>query len=433
MAHKLVKANKKLSLLGGAPLFDELLKSVNFNSQYNRVLPILKYKGHQDSFFKFKALVCSFIHDCDCLAVTDDLNDDPSYLEMINHPSCKPPTDDNYLSGFTEENIYNMQNTTIGLNLDLRAQLEASFTEEDKMRDHVMLLDCDTTKNRQYAQKMEAVEVSHEKKLSLDTQNIFDELGFQYHIDVRPSATHSWNGAGLACANVIRQIKKHRMFKGRKFWMRADAGYYGSDFFNSLLAVGCDFLVAVNKSGKSFNIVLDQIHNWQEVDRKDPKRIKFYDDREVEIGSTNYQLPHCERQLRYVVMRAEKPNDSTLFADHIEYDYFAICTSLDELRLSDTDLILTYRKRAQAENYITEMNYGFDLKHYPCLKLTANKAYAAIASVAYNLLRFIGLMYVDDFTDSKPKFTKKIRKQFLSIPCLVACAGKDRMIETTKF
>ena len=50
--------------------------------------------------------------------------------------------------------------------------------------------------------------------------------------------------------------------------------------------------------------------------------------------------------------------------------------------------ILTYRKREQAENYIKEMKYAFDLKHYPCLKLDANKAYAAIASVAYNLMLY---------------------------------------------
>jgi hypothetical protein len=38
-----------------------------------------------------------------------------------------------------------------------------------------------------------------------------------------------------------------------------------------------------------------------------------------------------------------------------------------------------YRKRGNAENYIREDKYGFDLKHYPCLKLIANKAYGLIS------------------------------------------------------
>ncbi len=81
-----------------------------------------------------------------------------------------------------------------------------------------------------------------------------------------------------------------------------------------------------------------------------------------------------------------------MFEDYVEYDYFAFCTSLDELRLPDRDLIFFYRERGLAEKYIKEMNYGFDLQHYPCISLTANKTYAAIAAVAYNLMRFLGLL-----------------------------------------
>ena len=88
-------------------------------------------------------------------------------------------------------------------------------------------------------------------------------------------------------------------------------------------------------------MVVNQTHNWRETYKNDSNRIKFYDDRECEIGSTNYRITGCERRLRYVVMRAKKPSKGTLFEDQFEYDYFAICTSLDELRLSDTDLNLS--------------------------------------------------------------------------------------------
>lgn len=432
MKLRIEKTNKNLSFLGGAPMIEELLKSVNFNSRYNAVLPTLKYKGFQDSFYKFKAMVCSFISECDCLDDIDELNQDPAYLEMIDHKAYTPKTYGNFLRSFNEKNIYDMQNATIDLNLRLRSKLEPDFIRQGKIGENLMILDCDSTKNRQYAQKMEGVEINHEKNLSLDTQNIFDELGFQYHIDVRAGATHSSNGAGLAAANVIRQIKANKKYGDKKFWMRADSGYYGHKFFNALLAVGCDFIVAVNKGGKSFPKILGQIHNWSTTDLEDSDRIKFYDGRECEIGSTNYRIKDCERRLRYVVMRAKKPSKGTLFEDHTEYDYFAFCTSLDELRLDDIELIRTYRKRGQAENYIKEMKYAFDLKHYPCLKLSANNAYAAIACVAYNLMRFIGLMEVDGYTNGKPKLSKKIRKQLLFIPCLVARTGRDRRIVTTK-
>ena len=110
------------------------------------------------------------------------------------------------------------------MNLTLRSQLEGQLISEGKLRADVMILDCDSTKNRQYAKKMEGVEINHEKKLSLDTQNIFYDLGFQYHIDVRAGATHSSNGVGLAASNVERQVKADRRFVDRKLWMRADSG-----------------------------------------------------------------------------------------------------------------------------------------------------------------------------------------------------------------
>ena len=53
---------------------------------------------------------------------------------------------------------------------------------------------------------------------------------------------------------------------------------------------------------------------------------------------------------------------------------------------------------------------------------------AAIASIAYNLMRFLGLMQVDGFTNGKPRLSKHIRRYLLSIPCLVARTGRDRKI-----
>ncbi|MBP9706169.1 MAG: transposase [Oligoflexales bacterium] len=47
-----------------------------------------------------------------------------------------------------------------------------------------------------------------------------------------------------------------------------------------------------------------------------------------------------------------------------------------------------YKKRGNAENFIRELKNGFDIQHFPCLKLNANKAYGLLAAFAYNLMRF---------------------------------------------
>ena len=100
MALKVAKTKKNLSFFGAAALVEEVLQTVNFNSRYNDVLPKLKYKGHHDSFYKFKAMVCSFLSECDCLYDIEELNHDPAYLELIDHNAYTAKTYGNYLRCF---------------------------------------------------------------------------------------------------------------------------------------------------------------------------------------------------------------------------------------------------------------------------------------------------------------------------------------------
>ena len=57
-------------------------------------------------------------------------------------------------------------------------------------------------------------------------------------------------------------------------------------------------------------------------------------------------------------------------------------------------------------------NTGYDLKHFPCLKMNANHAYGLLAMVAHNLLRWVALLMKPD----KPLFSKKLRKRFIFYP-----------------
>jgi hypothetical protein len=73
------------------------------------------------------------------------------------------------------------------------------------------------------------------------------------------------------------------------------------------------------------------------------------------------------------------------------------------------EVFLHHQKRGNMENFIREEKNGFDLKHFPCLKLKANHAYGLLAMVAHNLLRWVALMMKPD----KPHFAKKLRKRFV--------------------
>ena len=76
------------------------------------------------------------------------------------------------------------------------------------------------------------------------------------------------------------------------------------------------------------------------------------------------------------------------------------------------EVIKHHNKRGNAENFIREEKYGYDLKHFPCLELKANHAYGLLAMVAHNILRWAAIHE----NPSRPRFAKGFRNKFIFIP-----------------
>ena len=69
-------------------------------------------------------------------------------------------------------------------------------------------------------------------------------------------------------------------------------------------------------------------------------------------------------------------------------------------------------------NYIKDLKYSLDLLHYPCLKLSANKAYGLLAGISYNLMRFAGIKLARR-KNGKIPYIKKVRTLLVNIPAVV--------------
>lgn len=107
------------------------------------------------------------------------------------------------------------------------------------------------------------------------------------------------------------------------------------------------------------------------------------------------------------------------------YDYYAVVTNfpLDLAvekniqgerqgkvrRYGLQEIMEHHQKRGSMENFIREEKYAYDLKHFPCMKLNANRAYGLLSMVAHNLLRWVSVMMRPD----RPHFSKKLRKRFV--------------------
>ena len=146
---------------------------------------------------KFKALLLGFITGAECLDDMERLRVDGAFSEM---PMNAANTYGDFLRDFS---LLNCKDTS-------KVLIEQALKLRDKIapRKKDFILDIDSTPHVQCGKKIEGVEYNYKNLHCLDSIDAYDELGFQYHTEVRPGATYSSNGAVEIIGNISRVMKK---------------------------------------------------------------------------------------------------------------------------------------------------------------------------------------------------------------------------------
>jgi hypothetical protein len=419
MSIKIEATDKQLSALGGllapASLFDSFYRQLDFTSALPSVTRTVK---------KFKDLVLGLVSGAECLDDWDKLADDAGAWQVLDRHIYTAKAYGDYLRSFSSQNILEAN----------RQLIEASYSMRESLfpNQKSIVIDFDSTSHQQYGQKMEGVEYSGYAKINcLDSIHAFDEHGLQYWHDVRSGATHTAQGitqivheifSAMPNEGVYAEInhrflgKSHRQ-KFRRF-ARADAGYCNAEFFNACQAKAVGFVCRLRSD--MLEPRLNLITNWKRVPKnKGKKQVTFYDGRECELGEFHFAPKGCQAIVRVVVIRALKEGMIGVAQDN--YDYFAFVTNIGSHEKSAKEVVLFYRARGHAENFIKELKNGFDLHHYPCQKLNANRAFGICAAFAYNLMRYLALTLNPD----RPQWAKAIRFRLINLPCQVVRHGRE--------
>lgn len=128
-----------------------------------------------------------------------------------------------------------------------------------------------------------------------------------------------------------------------------------------------------------------------------------------------------------VVVKRTAQTQTDLFSG--PWKYYGVVTNLDLTTMTYQQAIEFHSKRGNAENFIREEKYGYDLKHFPCLKLKANHAFGQIAMIAHNLLRWSAI----HDQPHRPKFAKKMRRQFINIPAKMVSHGRSLTLKMSAY
>ncbi len=399
---KIETADKLLSARGGLPLFGEVIDGLGLKKSLSPHLPANRIAVKTSSFDKFRALTLGLVADADSLDATERLRHDPAFVAVCGKVNAANTYGD-YLRSFGLPHCKQLNYQLIEAALKLRART-------GKQR-HAITIKFDSTSHVQHGLKIEGAEYNYKGEYALDSLLAFDELGYQYWSDVRPGATFTSSGISEPIDAIYRRVPKYV----RRYAL-ADSGFCNAGFFAACWSHNVGFVTAMRANMS--DPLIRRITNWRNT-----KRILFHDGRHCEIGTTIYRPTDFRETLRVVMIRSLKENEQSqgLFGD-MRYDYHAFVTNIGEHELQSEKVIEFYRSRSDVENFIKDMKYGFDLKHFPCLSLLANKAYGLIAAFAYNLVRFVAFLE----NPRRPHFAKLLRFKALMLP--VQVVKHSRMI-----
>ena len=408
MTIKFEKTRQVLSAFAGLPVFCSLFdRFLTADSSKLQMLPTTS-RTPESGLSKLKLLSMAFIAGAECLDDVDKLSVDPGFSSLCSVKPFGAKTMGNFLRGFNSSQCKELNIEGAKAAFKLRSAIDK--------KPQPIIFDIDSTSNEQYARYMEGVEFNYEGKKCLSTIQVFDELGFQYWNDVRPGATHTSTDSEEIIHRIFTAMPSN--LRTLTHLVRADSGYCKTRFMLACTAKNANFLICMRSI--MYRPLVPIVAEWKKQNLHDPKRIRYVGDRECEIGSTTYRLKNTPYSFRVVILRALKEDaiGKLLITDE-DYDYQGWITNLEAE--SPAEIISIYRGRGHCENFVRELKNGFDLHHYPCQKLNANKAYGIIAAISHNLIRLVALK------DSmmKPKFAKAVRFHFVHIPCMVVRHAGD--------
>jgi hypothetical protein len=189
---------------------------------------------------------------------------------------------------------------------------------------------------------------------------------------------------------------------------------------------------AVPKS--DWQVLEKQSRNAQTTPRKRPENIKAQVVKErrfkrletacEHISEFEYKPGKCQKAYRMIVLRKtinEFKGERLLF-DDIRYFFYIT----NDWKKSARQLVDFYRKRADHENDIEQLKNGVRAMDNPSDSLNANWAYMVIASLAWDLKAWYGMLMPYrplGLSIIRMEF-KRFVQTFINIPCLILKSGR---------
>lgn len=447
---KIEVTKEKLTAAAGLGTIVEIFDQSGLKEEFIKCLPGRTSPRSQGSYLLALNMICGFIHGFDCLDDYDDFKGEEAIKALFGEGTPAARTLGDFLRDFEVEHLAKLNEFLGKMSWSMLASLERNLPKEYKPK--FVCVDVDSTDHPQSGNKIEGVNWNYKNHWCLDSQVAYDQMGFCHGFQLREGNTKSGVGASELLEGAIADGKKQirRRLEGKVF-VRGDSAYCHQDLIKTLLRKGVLFTLTAHDGTTHWKDLMEKAGLSWTPHMYTAEELSWAVEKGKELPQVEYSRfywtpPWSEKEesklvFPIIVKRTldkerfeeirRKNSQLRMLADdgylkEDPYDYYAVVTnfpldlsvekvgnqSVKMKRYGLQEVMEHHNKRATCENFIREEKYGYDLKHFPCLKLDANRAYGMLAMVAHNLLRWVALMMKPE----KPHFSKKLRKRFVFHP-----------------
>jgi len=442
---KIIPSDVKLTATTGLGILLELFNQSPLSDEFEKCLPPRTSHRSVGSYTLGLMVLAGHLRGVENLSSLQRVLEDPYVNELFYDEVAAVRTVQDFLYDFDEIQTTKLNTFLNNMAKAIFEQLQRQLPQRQAPRDFIV--DMDSTYHTSYGEAVEGVAYNYKNQWCLQSHLAFDQLGFCHGIELCSGNTKPGDGAASFIERIFRDHRQQRMrrLEGRDFF-RGDSAYCNQSVIRKCLELGLQFTLTAHKSTTQWDRTFSkQSLNWQpwQYSQEDLKKAhrasqvlpkaeiaRFYWEPSWAEGTLKLPIIVKRTWMSYSQLKdkAKKNGQKSFFEldtvkEEGDWEYYAVVTNFDLTQWNLQEVFEHHRKRGNAENFVKEGKYNFNLKKFPCRDLNSNQAWACFAQIAHNLFRWIAILENPD----QPSFAKRIRDDFMFIPGKLA-SGSHQII-----
>ena len=210
------------------------------------------------------------------------------------------------------------------------------------------------------------------------------EEGWNIACELREGSWHCQKEFSYTLERIVQRAKS---LSSLPLLMRLDSGHDAAENRMILTHEEVDFIIKWNPRRQNLEQWIAKANQQAEwVTPREGKRVAIFSE---DIEETDQQTSHRYRRVIRIIERTIDKKGQHLILPDITLEGW--WTTLEESTNDDEQIIQLYKEHATSEQFHSEFKTDLDIERLPSGKFDTNDLILALASITYNMLRWIGI------------------------------------------